>query len=578
METRNCQNCNIQFTIDSNDFTFFSKIHVPAPTWCPKCRFVRRLRARNERYLYKGVCGLCQKNIITGYNPKDNYLIYCGTCFQGDQWDPLSYGVDYDFSKPFFVQFQELLKKVPRRAVHGISPGVNTEYSNYLFNSKDAFLSYSVVNSEHIYHSRGVDNSKECVDCTNIKECESCYGNIQGTKNYNSSFLIDCRECIDCAFLYDCANCSNCFLSSNLRNKQYVFRNKQLTKEEYEKKIEETNTGSQKNIISFKEELKKIMREYAIHRFAKIFKSVNSSGNYIENSKNVTESYEIFGAEDSKYGWRLTDNPKDLLDIAGSGKSELAYDSVGIAWGTKNSVFINIGNATIDSFYSNYCFNVSNVFGSISVNKAQYVILNKQYTKEDYFEMVSKIKKHMDEMPYIDERGIVYKFGEFFPQICLTQSYNESCAQEYFPLDESEARKFGYLWREQEEKKNQSTITPDQVPDLISTINDDFLNEAIACSHDAKCKHQCTKAFRIHQAELHYLKKWNIAIPHECPNCRHYERNELRAPMTLFFRECMCDKEGHGHSGKCINEFETPYAPDRPEKVYCEDCYQKEVL
>ncbi len=27
----------------------------------------------------------------------------------------------------------------------------------------------------------------------------------------------------------------------------------------------------------------------------------------------------------------------------------------------------------------------------------------------------------------------------------------------------------------------------------------------------------------------------------------------------------------------CQNEFETSYAPDRPEIVYCERCYQQEV-
>lgn len=27
-----------------------------------------------------------------------------------------------------------------------------------------------------------------------------------------------------------------------------------------------------------------------------------------------------------------------------------------------------------------------------------------------------------------------------------------------------------------------------------------------------------------------------------------------------------------------INEFETSYAPDRTEKIYCESCYLKEVV
>jgi hypothetical protein len=39
----------------------------------------------------------------------------------------------------------------------------------------------------------------------------------------------------------------------------------------------------------------------------------------------------------------------------------------------------------------------------------------------------------------------------------------------------------------------------------------------------------------------------------------------------------MCDKENHEHKGKCQNEFETPYAQERTEVIYCESCYQKEV-
>jgi len=39
----------------------------------------------------------------------------------------------------------------------------------------------------------------------------------------------------------------------------------------------------------------------------------------------------------------------------------------------------------------------------------------------------------------------------------------------------------------------------------------------------------------------------------------------------------MCDKKNHVHEGVCKNEFETAYAPDRPEIIYCESCYNKEV-
>lgn len=33
-ETKSCQNCKKDFIIEPEDFNFYSKMKVPAPTWC----------------------------------------------------------------------------------------------------------------------------------------------------------------------------------------------------------------------------------------------------------------------------------------------------------------------------------------------------------------------------------------------------------------------------------------------------------------------------------------------------------------------------------------------------------------
>jgi RNA polymerase subunit RPABC4/transcription elongation factor Spt4 len=38
METKNCQNCKKDFNIEPDDFSFYEKMKVPVPTWCPECR------------------------------------------------------------------------------------------------------------------------------------------------------------------------------------------------------------------------------------------------------------------------------------------------------------------------------------------------------------------------------------------------------------------------------------------------------------------------------------------------------------------------------------------------------------
>ena len=100
-------------------------------------------------------------------------------------------------------------------------------------------------------------------------------------------------------------------------------------------------------------------------------------------------------------------------------------------------------------------------------------------------------------------------------------------------------------------------------------IDESIIGKVIECSHRGECTQNCTLGFKIILEELQFYRRMNLPLPHLCPNCRHYERLSQRNPMKLWHRKCM--KEG------CDNEFETSYAPERPEIVYCEKCYQKEV-
>ena len=110
-EPKQCQNCKNEFTIDAQDVEFYEKMKVPAPTWCPECRMIRRMNWRNERNLYRRKCGLTGKNIISCFSKESEITVYSNTDWFSDSWDPLSYGQNYDFSITFFKQFSELFKK-----------------------------------------------------------------------------------------------------------------------------------------------------------------------------------------------------------------------------------------------------------------------------------------------------------------------------------------------------------------------------------------------------------------------------------------------------------------------------------
>jgi len=81
--------------------------------------------------------------------------------------------------------------------------------------------------------------------------------------------------------------------------------------------------------------------------------------------------------------------------------------------------------------------------------------------------------------------------------------------------------------------------------------------------------------------DLKFHRRANLPLPRLCPNCRHAARIKQRNPLKLWHRTCMCENAKHNHppagGAKCPNEFETAYSPERPEIIYCESCYQKEV-
>lgn len=568
-ETKNCQNCQTNFEITSDDLGFYTKIKVPPPTFCPECRLVRRLVMRNERTLYKRKCDLCEQDKILIYPNDSEYKVYCFDCWHSDKWDGVDYAQGYDFSKPFFEQYINLFNKTPRLGVIQQGFNKNSEYNNRVSDLKNCYLIFASNQNENCHYGVGYWFSKDSVDCYNTRKGERCF---ECTDCYNCNSLRyskECNGCIDSWFLVNCRNCQNCYGCFNLRNKNYCIFNEQYTKEEYFNKLKELGIGSRREInktrkVLEKEELKYLVPPLINHH------SVDVSGNWIENSKNIKTAFNCDKTEDGKYLFGLTE-AKDVMDYTYWGNtSELMYECASVGRQCSDVKFSNESwDQLIRAEYCHNCLNCSDIFGCVGLRKKQYCILNKQYTKEEYQELIPRIKKHMVDMPFIDNVGRIIKYGEFFPCDMAPSAYNETIAQEYFPKNKEQALLEGYRWKEPDDKIYTPTLFAGDLPDIISEVEDNITKEIIACAHDGKCNEQCTTAFRITLDELQLYRILGVPVPTLCPNCRYYERLSKRQPIKLLHRICM--KEG------CNNEFETSYAPDRPEIVYCEKCYQQEV-
>jgi len=555
--------------IEAEDFKFYEKIKVPPPTFCPECRLVRRMAWRNERNLYKKENSASEKEeeILSMYSSDSIYKIYDKEYWWSDSWDPLSYGREYNFSKPFFEQFDELLKNIPLQSLQ-LMNSVKSEYCNYIDNNKNCYLLFGTGFSENSRYSNRSSFSKDSQDLLASSHNELCFDLVDCFECFSLVSSENCIGCVNSYFLYSCRNCNNCFGCSNLVSKSYCFFNEQLKREEYLEKIESLDLGNNINFEKSKIKFEKEIKDKALRRFANIFQCKNCTGHNINKSKNSYYCFDIdHNAEDSKYTIHSLEI-KNNYDVYGNYKNELCYE------GVDNDVGMNnIGTITVYSSNNcSYCFTCqasSNLFGCVGLKGKQYCILNKQYSKEEYKRLIPQIIKHMNDIPYLGKKDRIYKYGEFFPIEISPWAYNETIAQEYFPLTERETLTRGYIWRENKKRNYIVDIKVENIPNDIKNVGEGILGKIIECEHKGRCNDQCTEAFKIIGDELKFYQRIKIPVPRLCPNCRHYERLAKRNPMKLWHRKCM--KEG------CNNEFETSYAPDRPEIIYCERCYQQEV-
>ncbi|MBI2631298.1 hypothetical protein HYW73_03780 [Candidatus Nomurabacteria bacterium] len=515
------------------------------------------------------------------YRPDAEFPVYCHGCWWSDKWNPLDYGQDYDFNVPFFEQFNELQNKVPHAASYE-TKNESCSYCNFATHNKGCYLLFGSWFNENSGYSQTLLESKECWDCMYVKKSELCLSSADLVQCSQVHFSVNCTNCIDSAFLYDCRNCQNCLFSWNLRNKNYYAFNRQVSKEEFAK-IKKEMLGSQfafqKNLTEFR----KSIQEKALHKFMAGERNHNVSGELLYGCKNVHDSFYIHDGENEKFAVRGGVGQKDSMDVFGVHSGELIYECNSVDFSSRCYFGTNAEN-NVNAVYALDCEHVNNIFGCMGLRKKDYCILNKQYSKEEFEAPKEKIINQMNEKPFIDTKGKVYKYGEFFPADLCPHAYNESIAQEWIPLEKEAAQELGYVWNKDEEKSYTPTKSWKELPEDIEKVDDSILSEIILCQawdidKDSAKKHKCTKAFRIIENELITYKRFGLPLPRKCPNTRYFELSELRNKPNFWHRSCMCELENHSmHQGsKCQNEFETSYSPDRPEMVYCETCYQQEI-
>lgn len=473
------------------------------------------------------------------YTAESPYTVYCQNCWWSDKWDAKDFAKDLDFNRPFFEQMDELMRQVPRISLMN-KEHTNAEYCNFAWRNKDSYLCTTTGECEDAFYVKRSWNCRGIADCSNLTGCELCYESIDCTNCYACLWLQNSSDCTDCSLGYNLKNCKNCFGCYNLVNQSYCIYNEKFSPEEYGKKI----TELKKNLPT---EVEKFLAIKTIPRkFMDATNVENCSGDAIYNSKNAQYCFDAHHLEDCKYVFDAS-HLKDAYDVNNDDHSELVYE----ACGSETNYMHRFNDICwFDQFltYCSLCFHSEQLFGCVGMRKDKYCILNKQYSKEDFEALVPRLIQHMK------ENG---EFGEYFPITLSPFGYNETLANDLYPMSETDARKAGFAWTAETEELTYHgpKLSP---PLFLADADPETTKKIYTCTASGKL-------YRITPQEFELYKKLEAPLPQKCPEQRFKDRSARKNPRVLWQRPC----------SSCDVGLQTVYAPNRPEQVLCESCYLK---
>lgn len=450
----------------------------------------------NDTLLYKGTSALSGKPTLSTFAPNSELKICTVDEISNDEVDNIEFGRPYDFSRPFFEQWYDVYRACYHLPVWNIEND-NSDYVSGTMRVKDCYLCFTAVESVNSMYCLHLLSSNDCVDCLGTVRSQYCYGCVDVQNCYECRHCQDCENCHECFGSRDLKGCRNCFGCVGLRHLSYCIYNEQKSKAEFEEFMFEQNLGH------------KGMCALALDKCANFIaaqdRDVNlivacedSSGAYLKHCKNAVQcfqgeslvdcGYVAFGYN-SKDCWRSS-----VLD------AELAYGSNAInCRGSLYSSGVEGGDGCIS------CFNVlkgcSHCFGCVMLRNKSYCILNRQYSKEEYFDLVPRI---------IEQRKAAGDWGEFFPAEYAPFPYAASCVDEWLaPLEPAEIKRRGYRVDSliEPEPLNKGQLDAELLPQNIADVQaQQVLGKAIRCK-------QTGRSFNFQRSELDFYKKYNIPLP-----------------------------------------------------------------
>jgi hypothetical protein len=550
--------CEKEFELTVEDIEFLKIFQVPPPNYCPTCRRIRHLVHSGTFQFFQVNCQAPDhsEKIISIFSKECPFPIYDWKYFISDKFEPFSFGKKYQDTESPLENLLELRKNFPVPSFINRDPScINSEYSNGGRNSKNGYYAFANYNSENIWYSDMIVKSKEIMDSRNMVNSDHVYRGHSSQNIYNSSFIYFSKNCTDSSFLFDCKNCDFCFGCVNLRNAKYYVFNQPVSPENYQAFMNSIFPLTRKTLKEQEEKFWKLVKSLPMNASRNIA-TENVSGVMLNNTRNV---FDVCHAENTE-NVRHSDGAmgvKDAMNIMYSGSSQLLYETTNVGSSSSNVKFSVYSKFSTESEFIFHCKNVHDCFMCFGLQNKSYCVLNVQYSPEEYFALVDKIKCQMMQMG---------EYGDGFGMEFSAQAYNFSLGNISFPLEMEEVLKLGgYIALTPENNVNNTEIlSSNKLPQTIQEISDEIINKIISLG--IKCE-ITGRPFRVIASEIEFLKKMKLPLPNTHPTIR-MQSNLLLTPVA---------KKYSTHCAKCSKSIESVFDPQKKFLLYCEKCYQQEV-
>jgi hypothetical protein len=288
-----------------------------------------------------------------------------------------------------FQQFQEEFNKLKQEfplPPNKSSKVENTDYGDYLYDVKNAYFTFDTSFSKDLIYIFDSFKAVNCCDGDYVIESENCYECIDVLKAYNCTYLNYCGRIYDSHFCWDCGDSNNLFGCTHLSFKKFCIFNKQYTEEEYYKKVKELLKRTPEENLR---ELKDLAMTYPVTVTNNNHSENSDYGNHIDYSRNMYLCFDCAHSEDCGYCYDAHHN-NFCYDLTQSFHNQFCYECVDIAQ-SSNCFFVNKCGSMSDSSFCEECRNSNHLFGCYGLDKQEYCILNKKYSKEDYEKNVKEI-------------------------------------------------------------------------------------------------------------------------------------------------------------------------------------------